>query len=198
VVKKYKSDLNLKVVIAKKRGTGFQRNLGALNAKYDNLVFFDADNKIPNDFLEKMVEFIKEKKADLITGMYNPLEASIYTHLCCLIQNFYIISHKRTSPVATGAFMYFSKEAFNSVEGFDETIVYGEDSDMVKRVVKKGYKFDVMRKPKTHFSFRRHYEDGRIKTTIKIIKGTYLMQRGQKFRLGGKIKYKFGHYKKRK
>jgi len=167
VAKKYSQYFDLNIIVADKRGTGYQRNLGVKNSKYEDVVFFDADNVLPVNFLEKTIEFVENNKADCITGIYKPLEPSLYTKVSMFIHNIYVISQKKRSPVATGTFMYFKKSVFNDVNGFDETILYGEDSDIVKRAVEKGYKFEVMENPKSHFS---------LEDTMKTVKLLQLLE----------------------
>lgn len=49
----FSGKLNLSVIAMSERGASLGRNTGAKNAKYERLVFLDADDRIKPDFLEK-------------------------------------------------------------------------------------------------------------------------------------------------
>ena len=137
VVDEFKDKLDLKAIISDKRGHGYQRNLGAKNAKYENIIFFDADNYIPSNFIEGLVSFLKENSVDCLTGLYKALEPSFANSFSMFLQNMGILFFKNISPVATGAFIFCKKDPFFEVDGFATDIIYAEDSDFVNRIFKK-------------------------------------------------------------
>ncbi len=58
-------------------------------------------------------------------------------------------------PVAAGSNLYSTRAVFEAIDGFDETVQVWEDVDYVKRAVKIGAKFGILRKPKIYNSVRR-------------------------------------------
>src|SRR3972149_8771577 len=50
--KKFQRHLNMRVNIVDKRNVAFQRNAGAKLAKGEWIIFMDADNRLPNYFLQ--------------------------------------------------------------------------------------------------------------------------------------------------
>src|ERR1051325_6774558 len=55
-----------RVLESDRRNVSHQRNLGAQTARADWLIFFDADNRLPKDFLQKIRILIEEREPDLL------------------------------------------------------------------------------------------------------------------------------------
>lgn len=171
VAEKFARKLDLRVLRLKRRGISFQRNTGAKKAKYDHLVFFDADVKPEPRFLAKIKSVIETENFDVITTWVDHWDGEMIDSALCTLQNLLVLDlTKRFWPNAVGTFIYSKKKAFNKVGGFDEKIVIAEDCDLVKRMHRAGYKFEVLRDPKIHTSVRRITKEGRIKFLQKYAK----------------------------
>ena len=83
---------------------------------------------------------------------------------------FYLEFLRRFFPGSGGAFIYIERKIFNSVGGFDEKVKYAEDSVLVKRLNKKGYKLRVLRDLKVYTSVRRLESEGRLKFLSRVLR----------------------------
>ncbi len=70
---KIAKDNNCEVVISKKRHPSHQRNQGANIAKGENILFLDADTKLPDMFLKNTIEELKNRQL-LGGGFYIKIE----------------------------------------------------------------------------------------------------------------------------
>src|ERR1051325_4297835 len=60
----------LRIVESDKRNVSHQRNLGARTARADWLIFLDADNRLPRDFLHKIRILIEERETDILSTWF--------------------------------------------------------------------------------------------------------------------------------
>jgi glycosyltransferase involved in cell wall biosynthesis len=164
------------------------RNNGAKSAKADLLLFLDADVILPKGFLEFCCNEIKINTLDAATCYALPLSRKFIDKFNYKTANVWMDFFKRIKPYAHGFCIFAKKKAHNKVNGFDESLKFGEDSDYVNRISKIG-SFDILDKY-IYTSIRRFEKEGRTKS---ILKYSYLNFR----RLFGEIKnvnYRFGHY----
>lgn len=180
VVESFFPFLNIRILTSDVRNVSYQRNLGARHAKYEHLVFFDADVKPGPDFLEKLVKRLHRKPVDALTSWNKPMSNKAVDKVMYGAFNIiYMEGLKRFAPSAVGTFIYIKKSVFESVDGFDKEVVLAEDYDLIRRVHNAGYKFDVMRKPSIPFSVRRLDEEGRASFLKKQLKaGIYYHTKG--------------------
>lgn len=172
------------------------RNEGAKVAKGDRLLFLDADVILPENFLEKALTEVRERKLDIASPALEPQTEKKMIKF--LVDYFYNIPIKKIEKIfPLGAMGILVKKALHQkIHGFNEKIKIAEDHDYVKRAAKIG-NFGVLRKVKISISLRRFYQDGWLKTgIIYLLAGIYS-------NFGGGIKsdifkYKFGHYTKTK
>ena len=68
-------------------------------------------------------------------------------------------------PSSQGTFIAVAKNVFESVHGFDEQHLFGEDHDLVTRLIKKGMKLNILRETLYVYSLRRF----RIQKTLKTL-----------------------------
>ncbi len=111
------------------------RNYGAMHSSGDILVFLDADVWLSEqwgDYILDMVDQISNTK--VITGshcsvpkMNNFLSKHWFSNLS---------KEKRTAHLGSGH-MIISKNFFNEINGFDNSLLTGEDYDICQRAVKK-------------------------------------------------------------
>lgn len=197
VVKKYKGRLDLKFVVSPKRGVSFQRNYGAKLAKFDRLVFFDADVQIDPDFLAKIVKYLEKHNVDVLTSWNEPLSDKPADDFIYLLMNVFMLELiKKKRPAAVGCFIYVKKSSFESVEGFNNSISFAEDYDLVKRLYDAGFKYALLKKPKVKVSVRRFDKEGRLNMVLKSIKSSfYYFAAGEDFsKIQDKIKHEFGKF----
>lgn len=182
-------------IVTDGRTVGAGRNHAGQKATGEILLFLDCDVRFKKDFLEKALQEFLNKKLTIALIQFNYDSKHLFdlafggamNYGTQLIQYFYPFTH--------GFSIMCSKEVFNKVKGFDETLKLGEDVDFGQRASKHG-KFRVITSTKVWISPRRLKEEGRLNLVWKLIKSTF------KIMLGGKIKYddpnfehKFGEHK---
>lgn len=174
---------------------GKGRNIGATHSNGELLLFLDADVILDDkSFLKNIIAEFSDNKLGVATCEILPLSDK---NIDAVIHNAYNIFMTTTAsfmPFAPGFCILVSKECHNLVNGFDEEIKLGEDSDYVKRISKHS-KFAVLKSHKIPVSVRRLERDGRVNVISKYILCGVHMQ------LFGNVKtnifnYNFGHNKK--
>ena len=69
---KFKNKLTLKTITVKKRQVGFQRNIGAKKTRAPWVIFMDADNRLPNYFLQgAKYQLDKHPEVDLFSFWFD-------------------------------------------------------------------------------------------------------------------------------
>lgn len=145
------------------------RNFGASKAKGDYLVFFDADVEIEKTFLTEINKKINRFHLDMLT-VWNRAKKDIRGKIIFGLMNLAMSLSVKVKPAANGPCMIIKKSKFLEVEGFDTKIVFGEDFDLTQRIIKKGGKFMVFKKPLLYVSTRRFEKEGLILSLYKSIK----------------------------
>ena len=170
VVESFKEKLpNLKFFQKKLKNVSQARNFGASLSKNEFLIFFDADVKIENFFLEEINKKINQYNLDALT-VWNRTEKGWKNKLIFLLLNLSMSLFQKIKPAANGPCIIVKKIVFNKVNGFDEKIVFGEDFDLIQRLTKVKAKFAVFSKPILYVSARRFEKEGIIKSLYKSIK----------------------------
>ncbi len=190
--KKFAKKLKLSIINSQKRNVSYQRNLGASKAKYQYLVFIDADSRIPKNFLKNLNKHIEKKEALIFLPTAIPDKEEIkYKFIFSLIPTFAEISKALNRPTSTaGGTMIINRYIFNFLEGFDEKLFMAEDHDLIKRAYKAEIGYKIAKNVKVRFSLRRMRKEGDLilfyKYAIVII--NYLL-------LNKEIKNKIFDYK---
>ncbi len=138
-----------KLVKELKQGMTSARNRGAKEAKGDILVFFDADDIIPEHWAEKMLMYFKKHVSCVgISGpskfydlpkRYKFVEFIGFKILYPFFGEFLLKTVFKKGVLWNGANIAVKKWAFRKVGGFSEDILfYGEDSDLAERLMKTG------------------------------------------------------------
>ncbi len=183
-----------KFIEMKKRGVSLGRNVGVENARYENLIFFDADVKIDNFFLEKLMSKISKQKIAIGTSYIKQDEFHFLLGFARIVVNFIFFTHQFFSPVALGAFIFSTKKVHKAVNGFNERIYLCEDANYVNKAFKEKFKFKVL-----NLNFfvnpRRMLKYGVLKTGIKYLRA-YCIRIFLKKELidNNEIEYEFGKY----
>lgn len=146
------------------------RNFGAKKAKGEFLIFFDADVEPAKDFVSE----IKKKIIDYhleATTVWNRAKRGIKNKFIFTLMNLVMTLFQKIKPAANGPCMIIKKSVFEKVSGFDEEIVFGEDFELIQRIVKKEKaKFKVFPQPILYVSTRRFEKEGLLKSLYKSIK----------------------------
>ncbi|MCK5490897.1 MAG: glycosyltransferase [Candidatus Pacebacteria bacterium] len=173
---------------------GSGRNLGAQISKGEILLFLDSDTELGNEFfLELLVEEFQDQKLDCAVPQVF-LEGKFLDKLYYAFWNILVMIFQKISPFAGGWCIFARKEMHDKINGFDERIVLGEDSDYAKRIGKIG-KFRMMKGSKVKVSPRRFAKEGHLKIIIQSIGvGIYWAIKGKDDK-GNRFGYNFDIYK---
>lgn len=190
IAEKFSQKLGLSVIRMQERGTSLGRNAGAAKARYERLVFLDADDRIDADFLEKSLCAL-EKKGLWVAGGQICNNESLKLRLGVGIFNAAMLISQFFFPTCTGACIFSTKTTHEHIGGFDERIKLCEDCDYVKRA-SRTFRFRML-SVKFKFNARRLKQDGLFKMGF-----LYLRANIRRFFLGemrnGEIEYPFAHY----
>jgi len=170
----------LTILPVKKRNVSFQRNNGAKKAQGKYLVFFDADVKVGPTFLEEIHRQIDQNHYLLLTtdivSEDRDVVKQMVTKTANFMRDFFAVFGK---PSAGGYNIIVEKETFQDIKGFDQSVVHGEDVDLLFRFYKKGIILQSLATPKQIFSFRRYERYGYVKSCRNMITSTfYFLTRG--------------------
>lgn len=193
---KFKNQFSeFKLIEMKERWISLGRNTWWKNAKYNDFIFFDADTRINNDFLEKLDSYLNENP-DIWAWSFQlslkteKLKYSIWNSIINVANTIM----NPIYPTCIWACLYAKKKVFNAVWWFDENISLWEDSAFSVNIHKKGHKFKIIPVP-FHFNTRRFEQDWTLKTLwTYLLSGYYLFIKKD---TNKKLDYDFWHYKKK-
>lgn len=152
------------------KNVAVQRNLGAKYARGEYLFFFDADIRIPRYYLEGNHYGIMKDNPDVWTNALTPDKKSTEAKLVTSVQNLVIDGGAQLGiPYAIGASLGLRKDTFQKLGGFDPTIRFAEDTEIVRRAVKTAYLFSLFKDPQYVFSTRRYRKEGTLRLVSRLI-----------------------------
>jgi len=127
-------------VLLKKEGTiASLRNYGAKTSRGDLLAFLDADCVAPENWLEKALTYLNGDGRVILGFRLSIPENSNWVAKCwdLLFAKRYFTGEVDWVPTGN---VIMSREAFMSINGFDEKLESNEDYDFCARMRKQGYK----------------------------------------------------------
>jgi glycosyltransferase involved in cell wall biosynthesis len=174
---------------------GVGRNNAAKIANGELILFLDADVILPIDFLNDILNEFKDNAFGVATCQAKPMSNKKIDCIMHEAYNKFIILTANICPYAPGFCILVRRVVHNTIFGFDERIMLGEDSDYVQRAGKI-CRFGVLKSHKIPVSVRRLERDGRFNIAIKyILSGLYMFCVGN-IKSNKLFKYSFGHIKK--
>ncbi len=154
----------LKVIVSEKAGLPLQRNLGARATSGEWLVFIDADSVMLPYFVERTEWFIEKQRPVLFTSWFRPDSETSGDALFTLIANSFVegsIHFHR--PIAPGPLTAVRRDTFEMVGGYNESLTFGEDYDLTRRIAERGIALQMLRETLYEYSLRRVRREGKLR-----------------------------------
>lgn len=154
---------SLQIVHTKTRNVSHQRNLGAKAANSPWIIFMDADNKLPDYFLDGIkYQLARNKSTDLFstlikTDATDPLDTAV-EHVINITLELYVTLKQQQG---FGAMIGCKKSVFTEIQ-FDEETKYLEDSGFIQACIAQGYSYHLFRQPRYFYSLRRIKKEGTL------------------------------------
>jgi len=134
-------DMHAKIYSDGGTGLGVARQIVVDNARGEYLVWADADTVVPEDYVQKLVEFMK--KNPHLGGARGIREVTNRTSLTGKLENLSLLLRITRRSVFDGHGI-FRVKAIRQVGGFDTRIKRcGEDIDLIARMMEAGWPFSV-------------------------------------------------------
>lgn len=191
IAQSYQDRLDLRTIVMTQRGASLGRNTGAENARYERILFLDADVRISEDFLTKSLQALAERRLIVSAGRMACSEKNGLNRLGIRLFDWGMWVSQFTFPTCTGACIFSTRSVHQLLGGFDTQIVLCEDCDYVNRA-SKSFKFRLL-PVFFEFNTRRLNQDGLFKTGYTYLKANVLRMWKGELR-NNEIHYPFGHY----
>ena len=189
----------LKVIEAKQRNVGYQRNRGGEAAQYSYLLFLDADTMLPEGALARWAKHTRLSTPFVAVALHRADHMNALD-MCFLVVGYFLclVAFICRVPMVNGDWILTTKENFERVSGFVEGALLGEDADFGIRSIKAGAAYRFYMNPPITGSDRRVRELGHAKMMLLWARGfIHVRKHGPIFPNEG-FEYPFGHYQKAK
>jgi glycosyltransferase involved in cell wall biosynthesis len=142
----------VRVLAGSKEGPATARNIGLRAVTGDIIAFNDADDIWPRGKLALQLERLdREPLADVVGGL-----AAYFEDLDREILAPAVSSRVETTFIHNVASMVFRRSVFDRIGLFDETLIYGEDGDLLMRILEAEMPFVILNTPTL---YHRRHED---------------------------------------
>ena len=168
------------------------RNRGAEVAQGEILLFLDSDLELTENYLSNVVEEFESEELGIAITQMTPLSEKKRDKYLHDLANWFMIAVENIKPHGAGCYGIISKkELHDEVDGFDENLSFGEDTDYIERVAEIS-EFKVLRNARIGVSTRRLEEEGLYTLLKQYGKSTVNDFRGKRTSAED-LGYEFGH-----
>jgi glycosyltransferase involved in cell wall biosynthesis len=137
---KSKKSENISYYVEKKRGAGAARNLGIAKSKAQFIAFTDDDCLPEQNWLSELyASFPKDKKCAAVGGIVTFQENNVFSRYLEQVRAGRSIEFGGKSLHLATTNALYRHSALLEVGSFDERMIIGEDLDLSKKIMKKGY-----------------------------------------------------------
>ncbi|MDD3263660.1 MAG: glycosyltransferase [Candidatus Nanoarchaeia archaeon] len=149
------------------------RNNGGKIAQGKFLVFFDADVRlISNTYIYDIINLMKRKKIECIIPTPKANTKNIFDKISFDIASLFIFITKPIYALSIGANIICTKKSFEKVRGFNENLIFAEDSNFTNSI-SKHFKTKTLISKRYYYDTRRLQKEGRMKYYFSSLKKTY-------------------------
>lgn len=135
IKKKFKSKKIKIYIIPRDKPLAYARNFGAKKAKHPLILFSDADLVLDKNWVQVAKDTLLKENLASIGGKTKVIGSSI------LMKFLRVMRHREVYACKYPTRLFLmDKKAFDSVNGFDERNKMGEDENLYKRLLIKGYR----------------------------------------------------------
>jgi glycosyltransferase involved in cell wall biosynthesis len=160
IVEKYRDRLAIHYIEKPNSGPGLSRNVGASEARYDYLIFFDSDCIIPPGYLEEVTRFLAVTPVDAYGGpdaampAFTTVQKAINYAMTSFLTTGGIRGRRKSLDrfLPRGFNMGVTKAAYSAVGGY-RAMRFGEDIDLSLRLLSAGYVTALI--PRAHVYHKR-------------------------------------------
>lgn len=168
------------------------RNNGVKVASGELLLFLDSDCVLTNDYIKDAIAEFELHNLGIAITQIVPLEKTFINQLSHEFANLMTKQISKVKPHGAGCYGILTyKSLHEQVNGFNESLDFGEDTDYIERIGKIS-RFKVLEKPRLLISTRRLEEEGFKDLSLKYAKSTTRQLMGDNVTLDD-IDYSFGH-----
>jgi glycosyltransferase involved in cell wall biosynthesis len=155
-LKPYRGCVDIKVIISAQADPGAQRNIGIRAAKYDYLLFLDADVVLERDAIERCLERLRTDEYGVVSIRHRADTNSLGVRIALCLTNVLILTASVANlPVTNGDFILTNKKTMYALGGFKEGYLLGEDTDLGYRAHEIGASHAIERRTFITASSRR-------------------------------------------
>ena len=171
---------SLTLTTSPRRHVCTQRNLGAKNAIANWLVFMDADNRLPNYFLQGIKYRLESTSCDIAyTWILPEKDIGQYKAISSAINLYYDTQVAFSkSPSGLESMIIVKKSIFIKAGGFNPEINLAEGRYLVQAIVKSGGVSTIFKDPQYTYSLRRLKKFGTVRTISAVAQSEILALMG--------------------
>ncbi len=169
IAKKYTD----KVIVTKRKGVSYARNLGAKHANGKILLFLDADTIPSFNLLKEIAKAFRKKDVVGATCYVFPYPPDELSTFYFIFYNIFSRASLKVKPQIAGIVCAYRKDIFFKVGGFNEKLKILEDFDLSERISKYG-KIKFLKDAYVLTSNRRIEHWGKLKSPFKYL-GIYAL-----------------------